>query len=196
MRLPRAADGETVVGVALAVPEPFRSQLHDARVRFGDLEARTIVPHVTLVGPTPVADDRFGELDAHLAAVAARHDPFRVRLHGTQTFRPVSPVVFVALVEGAQACATLEGDLRAGPLAVESPFPFHPHVTVAHDLDDAALDGAQDAMAGYDAVFDVTHVHRFVHDGTAWRPARQFPLGGAAGAGTGRVPDAGAVRPT
>ncbi|MBO0926006.1 2'-5' RNA ligase family protein [Cellulomonas sp. zg-ZUI199] len=191
MRLPRAAAGETVVGVAIAVPEPFRTQLHDARVRFGDPEARNIVPHVTLVGPTPVADDRLAALDEHLAATAARHHPFRIRLHGTQTFRPVSPVVFVALVEGASQCAGLESALRVGSLQVATQFPYHPHVTVAHDLDDAALDAAQAAMVDYDAAFDVTGIHRFVHDGTGWCPVRRFALGAVTGA-----PDApGAAHP-
>ncbi|MBD7919509.1 2'-5' RNA ligase family protein [Cellulomonas sp. Sa3CUA2] len=191
MRLPRAGDGETVVGVAIAVPEPFCGQLHDARVRLGDPEARHIVPHVTLIGPTPVAEDRLEELDAHLARTVAGHRPFHVELRGTDTFRPVSPVVFVTLAEGAEQCAALESAVRSGPLEVESHFPFHPHVTVAHDLDDAALDLAQADMASYVAGFDVTHVHRFVHDGTAWRPARRFVLGAV-----GAVADAAAgVRP-
>lgn len=181
MRLPRASAGETVVGVAITVPEPYREQLHDARVRLGDPEARNIVPHVTLIGPTPVADHLLDELDAHLARTAAAHGPFHMELRGTQTFRPVSPVVFVALAEGADRCTALEAALRGGPLRVEPPFPYHPHVTVAHDLDEAGLDAAQEAMAGYEATFDVTHVHRFVHDGTAWRPARRFVLGAAPG---------------
>ncbi|UZN04402.1 2'-5' RNA ligase family protein [Cellulomonas sp. S1-8] len=177
--------GETIVGVAVVVPDPFRSQLHDARVRFGDPQARAIIPHVTLIGPTPVADDRFDELDHHLARTAACHEPFRVLLRGTQTFRPVSPVVFVGLEDGAAQCAALESALRAGPLGVAASFPYHPHVTVAHDLDDAALDAAQTAMATYQAAFDVTHVHRFVHDGEAWRPVHRFALGATADAPAG-----------
>ena len=181
MRLPRAGAGEIVVGVAIAVPEPFCGQLHDARVRLGDPEARNIVPHVTLIGPTPVAEDRLEELDAHIARTVAGHRPFHVQLRGTQTFRPVSPVVFVALAEGAEQCAALEAAVRSGPLQVQAQFPYHPHVTVAHDVDDAALDTAQADMAAYEAGFDVTHVHRFVHDGTAWRPAQRFVLGAVGG---------------
>ncbi|GIG40377.1 2'-5' RNA ligase family protein [Cellulomonas phragmiteti] len=178
MRLPRAGEGETVVGVAIAVPEPYCGELHEARARLGDPEARNIVPHVTLIGPTPVPDAELAELDEHLARTVAGHRPFHVQLRGTHTFRPVSPVVFVTLAEGADQCAALESGLRAGPLQVEAQFPYHPHVTVAHDLDEAALDAAQSDMAAYEAGFDVTHVHRFVHDGTAWRPARSFELGG------------------
>jgi len=186
VRLPPLGPGETIVGVAVAVPEPFCGQLHDARLRFGDPEARNIVPHVTLIGPTPVADDDFDELDAHLTRIAAGHAPFKIRLRGAETFRPVSPVVYVALEAGAEQCAALESELRVGALRAEARFPFHPHITVAHDLDDAALDAAQAAMTRYEAVFDVTHVHRFVYDGTAWRPARRFLLGAV---GTADAPE-------
>ena len=182
MRLPQAASGETVVGVAVAVPEPFCTQLLEARVRFGDPEARNVVPHVTLVGPTAVRDAQLDALDAQLARIAAAHRPFRIRLHGTQSFRPVSPVVFVTLEEGAAPCTELEGALRVGSLQGEPLFPYHPHVTIAHDVDDAALDAAQAEMADYSATFEVTDIHRFVHDGTAWCPARRFVLGAAADA--------------
>ena len=179
MRLPVTGPGETIVGVAVTVPEPYRSRLHDARVRCGDPQARNIVPHVTLIGPTAVPDDRIEDVDAQLARTAAHHEPFRVRLHGAQTFRPVSPVVFVALEAGAEQCAALEAALRTGLLRTEPRFPYHPHVTVAHDLDDAVLDEAQAAMADFDAEFEVAHLHRFVYDDGAWRPARQFALGAA-----------------
>ena len=131
-------------------------------------------------------DDDFDELDAHLTRIAAGHAPFKIRLRGAETFRPVSPVVYVALEAGAEQCAALESELRVGALRAEARFPFHPHITVAHDLDEAALDAAQAAMTRYEAVFDVTHVHRFVYDGTAWRPARRFLLGAV---GTADAPE-------
>lgn len=183
MRLPAVVAGETVVGVAVAVPEPFRQQLHDARVQLGDPEARNIVPHVTLVGPTAVADADLERLDAHLARTVARHRPFHVELRGTETFRPVSPVVFVGLAEGTGELTALERALRADVLDVPAQFPYHPHVTIAHDLGDAALDEAQKSMAEYAARFHVTHVDRFVHDGVRWQPVRRFALGADAAAG-------------
>lgn len=185
MRLPSVGAGETVVGVAIAVPDPYRQQLHDARVRFGDPEARNIVPHVTLVGPTAVAEADLDAVDAHLARIAARHRPFHVALRGTRTFRPVSPVVFVDLAAGVAELAALEQELRSGVLDVPAQFPYHPHVTIAHDLDDDALDVAQERMAGYEATFHVTHVDRFVHDGVRWCPVRRFGLGVTADAATG-----------
>ncbi|WP_136518825.1 2'-5' RNA ligase family protein [Cellulomonas telluris] len=199
MRLPECGPGERLVGVAVALPEPYRGELAAARARSGDPDAAHVHPHVTLVGPTPVPASASAVVDDHLRAVAAEHPPFEVHLRGADTFRPVTPVVFVPLVRGAAECTALERALRAGPLAHESRYPYHPHVTVAHELDDAALDAAQTAMDAYEATFLVTHLHRYVHDGRAWRQERAFALrGGAAAGGTtaqGR-PDAAAVRPT
>ena len=37
---------------------------------------------------------------------------------------------------------------RSGPLEQELQFPYHPHVTVAHHLDESALDHAYETLAG------------------------------------------------
>ncbi len=74
------------------------------------------------------------------AAWRRRPQSFPLRLRATATFRPVSPVVFVSLTEGISSCEILAEAIRQGPLAQDLAFPFHPHVTVAHDLADAALD--------------------------------------------------------
>ncbi|MFS0704811.1 2'-5' RNA ligase family protein [Cellulomonas sp. 179-A 9B4 NHS] len=199
MRLPECGPGERLVGVAVAVPEPYRTELHEARARSGDPDAAHVHPHVTLVGPTPVPRGARDDVDAHLRAVADAHAPFEVHLRGAATFRPVTPVVFVPLLRGAAECTAIERALRAGPLAHEPRYAFHPHVTVAHELDEAALDAAQAAMADYEATFLVTHLHRFVHDGRAWQEERAYPLRGGVprdGAPRHGRPDAAVVRPT
>ena len=90
----------------------------------------------------------------------------------------MSPVVFVNLVEGISQCELLQERVRTGPLNRPLRFPYHPHVTVAHDLDDDSLDRAFDALADFDVMFDVWAFTLFERgrDG-AWRPQRDFPLG-------------------
>lgn len=166
-----------LLGVAIAVPEPVASEVTAWRTRLGDPHATSIPAHVTIVPPVRSAD--VGAVEAHLADVAAQTAPFRIRLRGTGTFRPVSPVVFLALAEGISACEQLQARARSGPLAIEVSFPYHPHVTVAHGVDDSALDEAFDALAYYDAVFVVDCVHLYEHgsDGV-WRARRSFTFGG------------------
>jgi len=166
------------IGVSIAVPDPFGTALQDFRVSLGDVSARHIPTHITLVPPAEVPEASLVDIDKHLTDVAARHEPFRVRLRGTGTFRPVSPVVFVGVVEGISACEMLAASTRSGPLSVDIGFPYHPHVTVAHDVDDEQLDRAFTDLADYDAGFEVDQFWLYVHDERlGWRPTQAFRLG-------------------
>lgn len=173
------ASGPRTIGVAVPVPEPFGSELQDWRRSFGDPLADAIPAHITLLPPSEVDDAAHALVIAHLEAVAARVEPFRVHLRGTATFLPISPVVFVALAEGISACERLSAAIRTGPLQVDLSFPYHPHVTVAHHLSPEAMNNAFATLAGYDAVFDVTAFDLYQHgDDGYWRPERDFALTG------------------
>ena len=166
----------TTIGVAIPVPEPWASELQRYRAAFGDPLADAIPTHVTLVPPTAV-EDELTAIERHLAKVATTTEPFVLRLRGTGTFRPVSPVVFIAVAEGISSCEVLADAARSGMLAQPLAFPYHPHVTVAHDIDDQALDTAFDRLADYECLFEVEAFSLYVHgiDGV-WRPQRSFPL--------------------
>jgi 2'-5' RNA ligase len=167
------------IGVSVAVPEPEGLSLQEYRVSLGDESARHIPTHITLVPPIEVAADDLEMIVQHLAATAAEHAPYRVSLRGTGTFRPVSPVVFIGVVEGISGCELLAESIRTGPLAVDVTFPYHPHVTVAHDLPPEQLDHAFEDLSGYRTHFDVTEFWLYVHDEAAgWQPTRAFPLQG------------------
>ena len=117
---------------------------------------------------------RCAAIDEHLRKVAADEDPFDIRLRGSATFLPVSPVVFVPLVQGIADCERLEAKVRSGPLQRDIRFPYHPHVTVAHDLPADALDRAFAMLSTYEAAFRVARVH-------AVRAGRGRDLAAAAG---------------
>lgn len=172
---------ELRIGVAVSVPEPYAGALQAARARVGDPAADLIRPHITLLGPTVVPAAALPDVDRHLRAVAAAHAPFTVHLRGTATFRPVSPVVFVQVVEGIASCEGLEVAVRSGVLAQELRFHYHPHVTIAHDVEDAALDRAFEDLAGFEARFDVPEIHVYEHgDDGMWRTIGAYRLGAAA----------------
>ena len=79
-----------------------------------------------------------------------------MRLRGTGTFRPVSPVVFIAVSQGISYTEMLAKSVRRALGAPEPDFPFHPHVTIAHNLDDASLDQAYDELSTFECEFSVT----------------------------------------
>lgn len=170
--------GTVTLGVSIAVPEPYGSLLQDCRTGFGDTAAHGIPTHVTLLPPTQVDADARPAIEEHLASVATSGRAFPMRLSGTDTFRPLSPVVFVQVVEGGSACGWLQERVRDadGPLgARELTFPYHPHVTVAHGIDEEAMDRAYEELADFEASWTVTGfaLYEQGEDGV-WRLQRHF----------------------
>lgn len=171
--------GRRDIGVAIGLPEPFAEQLRVWRAAFGDQWAHAIPPHVTLLPPTAVTGATLERVQIHLAEVARDSAPFEIWLRGSATFRPVSPVVFVPLVVGIAPCEQLEARVRSGPLHRVLSFPYHPHVTVAQDVDPGALDRAFEQLADYEARFSVGAFTLFERDRAGvWLPQRDFPLSG------------------
>jgi len=167
-------------GVAVPVPEPWGAQLQQARIRFGDTRAAQIPTHITLLPPTALPAQTLPDLREHLRDVVCDHPAFPVVLRGTGTFRPVSDVVFIQVAQGVASCEVLEARVRGGPVGGELAFPYHPHVTVAHDIDRAGLDQAFVDLAGFRCAFEAELVRLYVHNGDhQWRRDADFALNGA-----------------
>ncbi|MFB9377257.1 2'-5' RNA ligase family protein [Kineococcus gynurae] len=166
---------DPLVGVIIEIPQPYAIELTAWRAEFGDPLARSVPPHITLLPPTRLARDGFDPLVAHLRTVAAAREPFEVLLRGTATFRPVSPVVFVQLAHGISECEMLQAAVRSGPVSRDLDFPYHPHVTVAHDVAASALDRAETALRDWEGRFTVGgfSLHEHGADGV-WRLHERF----------------------
>jgi 2'-5' RNA ligase len=149
------------VGITIPIPEPLAGALESWRASFGDPMAAVVPPHITLITTTP-ASDWDATID-HVRAVARTQRPFEVRLRSTGSFRPVSPVVFLKLVEGFDECVELHARLQTGPLERELDFPFHPHVTVAHDVSEAGMDAAVEELHAFEASFEVRSMGLYEH---------------------------------
>jgi 2'-5' RNA ligase len=168
-----------VIGVSIAIPAPFASELQRLRKSYGDPLADSIPTHVTLLPPTEITDDLVPEINEHLERVAALQQPFTMLLRSTGTFRPVSPVVFVQVAGGISACERIEQAIRTGPLKREVQFYYHPHVTVAHHVDEAAMDRAFSELASYECSFQVGSFDLYEHGGDlVWRAVRSFDFNG------------------
>ena len=116
--------------------------------------------------------------DVHVFKPAPRKGNLVARLRGTGTFRPVTDVVFVAVAAGIRECELIASAISEAPqLRRDARFPYHPHVTVAHEVHDQLLDQAFDELATYDARFRVWGFSLFEKgaDGV-WRPQRDFPF--------------------
>ncbi len=167
--------GTRTIGVSIPVPDPYAEQLTAWRADFGDPLAHAVPPHITLLPPSELRADALDAVRRHLGRTAALHAPFEVHLRGTATFRPVSPVVFVQVTRGISECELLQGQVRRGPLSRELSFPYHPHVTVAHDVPERSLDRAELVLRDWEATFTVKGFSLYEHgaDGV-WRPREDF----------------------
>lgn len=165
------------VGVVIDLPEPHASVIRGWRERTGDAQGAVIPPHVTLLPPTRVRREMLEDAVAHLRSVATDVGPFSMHLGGTDSFRPASQVVFVQVMNGTVECQQLERAIRSGPLDRPRDFPYHPHVTVAHDVDDAALDAASEGLSEFVARFRVAQFALFTREDDAWTERQKFDLG-------------------
>ncbi|MFE2017029.1 2'-5' RNA ligase family protein [Streptomyces sp. NPDC059499] len=184
--------GTVTLGVSIAVPEPYGSLLQERRASFGDPAAYGIPTHVTLLPPTEADAAALSAIEAHLAQIATAGRAFPMRLSGTGTFRPLSPVVFVQVVEGASACSWLQKRIReaSGPLVRELQFPYHPHVTVAHGIAEDAMDRAYEELSTYEAAWTCGSFALYEQGAdSVWRKINEFPFG--AGGGAPSVPAQG-----
>ncbi|WP_026251382.1 MULTISPECIES: 2'-5' RNA ligase family protein [unclassified Streptomyces] len=174
--------GNRMIGVSIAVPEPYGSLLQQRRAGYGDPLAYCIPTHVTLLPPTEVDTALLPAFREHLAEVAATGRAFPMRLEGTASFRPVTPVVYIDLVQGALHCAELQERVRSGPVRRELQFPYHPHVTIGHGIPDEALDRAETELADFAAAWTVSCFSLYEQDDEGvWRSVRDYPFGGAPG---------------
>ena len=169
MNVPAPGADQCIIGVAVALPDPQAARVRAVRAAAGDPLAQVVPPHITLLPPTSVDIDRLESITAHLEGVASRMAPFTIRLERVGTFRPISPVVFLELSCGIDECDALQGAVRDqdGPLALPLSFPFHPHVTLAHEIDDDGLDRAARAATGLSLAFTAAgiHLYRFTSRG-------------------------------
>lgn len=165
----------TTIGISLEIPEPHGSRLRSRRASYGDPQAEFVPTHVTLLPPTEVDPQTLPEIEEHLAKVAAESAPFSMHLGGTGTFLPISPVVFVQIAQGITEVVALESKVRSGVLDRELHFPYHPHVTVAHDLDEEQLEFAMQDLADYHAEFGLDRLKLYEQcpEGS-WRVLREF----------------------
>ena len=188
MQIPAPDAHQCVIGVAIALPSHYAAQVRAVREAAGDPMADVVPPHITLLPPTAVDVDSLDEVMRHLRNVAAGTQPFDVRLDQVGTFRPVSPVVYLGLRSGDRLQMRVRD--RRGPLARSLSFPFHPHVTLAHEVADEDLDLA--AREGAELVMDFTvtklhlyrHLERSLQPGRtdvegAWEVAAAFAFGGS-----------------
>ena len=164
------------LGVIISLPRELAEQLSAKRALYAGPGVSVVPPHITLVSGR--AKDSWEEAATHVRKVAAAGEPFVLSLRGTGTFAPISPVVFLNVDTGAEVCTALHEQLLEGPVEHLLDFEFHPHLTIAHDLDDQAMTQAKADLAGFAADFEVRSIGLFDFLAGSWSLREELTLGG------------------
>ncbi|CAN5792841.1 hypothetical protein BH24ACT2_BH24ACT2_19010 [soil metagenome] len=156
----------------------------------GDDEPARIGPHLTLVPPVNVREDRLGDALAVLRSAAGRTRPITVTLGPPATFLPVNPVLHLGVGGEVDAVRALRDRVFVEPLARSLTWPFHPHVTVRDGGEPERLEAAVTALAGYRVEVVIERVYllqeeRDEQGQRVWRPLADAALGAPAVVGRG-----------
>lgn len=181
------------LGVVLLVPPPARTEIDGLRRACGSTSIGRIPPHLTLVPPVNVREEDLPLALERLRGAAADARPFRVDLGPPETFHPASPVVYLA-VGGDEVgrVAELRRLVFAPPLERPLTYAFHPHVTLAEEVEVARIEAMLLALADYRAgvTFDRVHLlqERRRSDGVrVWDPIADVPFARPAVVGRGGI---------
>ncbi len=166
------------VGVVLLVPPPWSAEVDGLRRALGDGALGRIPPHLTLVPPVNVAEDRVPEALAVLRAAAARTRPFTLHLGPPATFLPVNPVAYLAVDgPGVDAVLALRDAVFRGPLERHLTLPFVPHVTLADGADPDRIAATLHSLRDYEVDVLIDRVHLLEQrDERTWHPIADAPF--------------------
>jgi 2'-5' RNA ligase len=177
------------LGVALLLPEPVCTEVDGLRRALGDPTLPRIPPHLTLVPPVNVREDRLPDALAVLRHAAAAGRPLRLRLGPPATFLPANPTVYLDVGGDLDGLHALRDRVFREPLERTLTWPFVPHVTIADDIDPDRIPSTLAALADYAADVTVDRVHLLQEEpGRTWRPIADAAFAPPAVIGRGGLP--------
>jgi 2'-5' RNA ligase len=133
---PPARDRINSFALVTYIPEPLAGFLDRLR--------RELVPncflraHVTILPPRPLCSPPEAAWSV-IGALAPRFHPFEVELSNVEVF-PVSDVIYVSISAGSAELKRTHDALNIDGLRYKEPFSYHPHVTLAQELQPDELD--------------------------------------------------------
>ena len=117
------------------LPEPLASFVGQLRRELvPDCQARA---HVTLLPPRSLVCPSEQALD-HIRAVLQNFHPFRIGF-GEVRFFPETNVVYLSIPQGRWELERIHDAVNCGKAGCLEVFPYHPHLTLAQQIDPGAM---------------------------------------------------------
>lgn len=177
------------LGVALLIPAPYDRDVNALRLAVGDPALTRIPPHLTLVPPVNVREDRLPNAMRVLRDAAASTRPFELVLGPPAAFLPVNPVLYLDVDGDVDALLELRERVFREPLSRELTWPFVPHVTIADDAEPDRIEAAVEALASFRVRVTFERVHLLRENpGRVWEPMADATFATPAVIGRGGLP--------
>jgi 2'-5' RNA ligase len=152
------------------LPGEVRVEVDGMRLALGESERERIPPHLTLVPPVNVREDRMAAAHQVLRDAASDTKPLRLTLGPPETFLPDNPVLYLGVHGDVDGLLALREAIFVEPLQRPLSWPFVPHVTMADGIQPYRIEAGLKALSFYerDVTFEAVHLLEEV-DGRTWR---------------------------
>ena len=120
----------SLYALVIYLPPPLGSFLDDLRLEM--VPGCNPHAHVSVLPPRPLPLAPEAGI-AESRRIVAGFPPFEVALGRIEIF-PQTEVIYISVERGAEQLRRMHGALNQGALAFEEPFAYHPHVTLAQEL--------------------------------------------------------------
>ncbi|MCU1484370.1 MAG: 2,5 ligase family [Actinomycetia bacterium] len=173
----------------LLLPPPVGAEVDVLRRALGADDVDRLASHLTLVPPVNVRDDDMDSALDLLRDAAERTSPFLLKLGPPRTFLPTNPVLFLEVGGDVAPVDKVRDKVFRPPLERNLTWPFHPHVTLLDNGDEAKIRAAVDALADvrFECVIDRLHLLRESNDEgvRSWHSIAEARFGGPSIVGRG-----------
>jgi 2'-5' RNA ligase len=168
------------------IPEPLSTFLDDLRIR--------LVPgcmphaHVSVLPPRALSVD-WRQASEQGRSLASEFDSFEIEAGEIAIF-PVTDVIYIEIGKGADELRRMHSAMNSDALAFDEPFTYHPHITLAQQLESSNVKSVYDEACRRWAAYSgkrsfwaekLVFVQNTVEKG--WIDLAQFTLGGVPVAG-------------
>jgi len=131
-----SGDRVKLYALVIYLAEPLAGFLDDLRLEMApDCNPRA---HVSVLPPRPLENDA-GAAIQEVSRVVSEFPAFEIELGKIDVF-PVTDVIYITIESGDEQLRQLHAAANRGALAFDEPFPYHPHVTLAQDLEPGHTD--------------------------------------------------------
>jgi hypothetical protein len=130
----------SLYALVIYLPEPLCGFLDDLRLEMAP--GCNPHAHVSVLPPRPVPVAPESAIE-EARAIVAGFAPFDIELGQIEKF-DVTDVIYIGLAAGADPLRKLHASLNRGALSFDEPFEYHPHITLAQEIEPERVETLRD----------------------------------------------------